>query len=368
MFLDEVREVASKIDTDAVEHVARVLLETRGTGRLFILGVGGSAANAGHAVNDFRKITGIEAYAPTDNVAELTARTNDEGWPTVFVEWLKGSRLRAADTLLVLSVGGGDAAKNVSPNLVAAIDYAKKVGSRVVGIVGRDGGHTARVADACVVVPTVSAERVTPHAESFQAVIWHLLVSHPSLKQSQTKWESVACRAVFFDRDGTLTENFAPPALPAKLRIVPEAATALSRLRDAGFKLVMVTNQPDVARGFATRESVDWVNYRVSSQLPLDQVLTCYHDDGDACECRKPKPGMLVQAAAELGIDLSRSFMVGDTWRDIDAGHAAGCQTVWVHAADLPVEKMPALIGHRKPGATVCSLAEAVSWILEESK
>ena len=176
----------------AVERLAATLAECRaGGGRLFILGVGGSAANASHAVNDFRKICGIEAYAPTDNVSELTARTNDEGWAGVFEGWLRVSRLRAADALLIFSVGGGNLEKNVSPNLVAAIQYAKTVGAKVTGIVGRDGGYTAQNADACVIVPTVNAKHVTPHAEAFQAVIWHLLVSHPALKQAETKWESV---------------------------------------------------------------------------------------------------------------------------------------------------------------------------------
>jgi D-sedoheptulose 7-phosphate isomerase len=171
----------------AVELLAAV--RERG-GRLFILGVGGSAANASHAVNDFRKIAGLECYAPTDNVSELTARTNDEGWSTVFAEWLKGSRLNDKDALLILSVGGGSMEKNISPNLVAALKLAKERGASVLGIVGRDGGYTAKVADVAIVIPTVNADNTTPHAEAFQAVVWHLLVSHPSLKVAQTKWES----------------------------------------------------------------------------------------------------------------------------------------------------------------------------------
>jgi D-sedoheptulose 7-phosphate isomerase len=158
---------------------------------LFILGVGGSAANASHAVNDFRKICGLEAYAPTDNVSELTARTNDEGWASVFESWLRASRLRAEDCVLVFSVGGGNLEKNVSPNLVLALQYARTVGARIAAIVGRDGGYAAQVADACVIVPTVNAVHITPHTEAFQAVVWHLLVSHPDLKQAETKWESV---------------------------------------------------------------------------------------------------------------------------------------------------------------------------------
>jgi len=184
--------VAHEIDRDGGERAVALLVETRDRGgRLFILGVGGSAANASHAVNDFRKITEIEAYAPTDNVSELTARTNDEGWATAFEGWLRTSRLDARDLVLVLSVGGGDLARNVSPNLVHALRYAKQVGARVVGIVGRAGGYTAEVSDACVIVPTVSPDRVTPHAEAFQAVVWHLMVSHPALRRAPTKWESV---------------------------------------------------------------------------------------------------------------------------------------------------------------------------------
>ena len=191
-YLTEAAAILVQIDVAAVEDMAATLAAVRaGGGRLFILGVGGSAANASHAVNDFRKICGLEAYAPTDNVSELTARTNDEGWAGVFEGWLRVSRLGAADALLILSVGGGNLELQVSPNLVAAIQYARTVGAKVTGIVGRDGGYTARHADACVIVPTVNAKHVTPHAEAFQAVIWHLLVTHPALKQAETKWESV---------------------------------------------------------------------------------------------------------------------------------------------------------------------------------
>jgi D-sedoheptulose 7-phosphate isomerase len=190
-FLAEVQQVTAQLNEAAIEKCADELAAIRARGgRLFILGVGGSAGNAGHAVNDFRKICGFEAYAPTDNVSELTARTNDEGWATVFSEWLKGSRINAKDGLLIFSVGGGNLEKNVSPNLVSAIQVAKSVGASVIGIVGRDGGYTAQQATACVIVPTVNPTHVTPHSEAFQAVIWHLFVSHPKLKVAQTKWES----------------------------------------------------------------------------------------------------------------------------------------------------------------------------------
>jgi D-sedoheptulose 7-phosphate isomerase len=192
-YLEEVSEVVAKLDSAVIENAVTLLDKVRSRGgRLFILGVGGSAANASHAVNDFRKICGFECYSPTDNVSELTARTNDEGWQTIFVEWLKGSRLSNKDAILVFSVGGGDEKRNVSPNLVAALDFAKEVGAAILGIVGRDGGHTAKIADLCVIVPTINNDHITPHSEAFQAVIWHLIVSHPKLKRVATKWESTS--------------------------------------------------------------------------------------------------------------------------------------------------------------------------------
>jgi D-sedoheptulose 7-phosphate isomerase len=192
-YLQEAIKVIEKIDQNKIEGIVKSLIELRqrGGGRLFFLGVGGGAANASHAVNDFRKICGIETYTPTDNVSELTARTNDSGWETVFVDWLKGSKLNSRDGVFVLSVGGGNSEKNISINLIRALDYAKEVKAKIFGIVGRDGGYTAKVADVCVIVPTVNSETVTPHTESFQSVIIHLIVSYPTLKVSEMKWESV---------------------------------------------------------------------------------------------------------------------------------------------------------------------------------
>ena len=189
LHLQESIEITKAIDAEKIEKIVDLLVNVKATGgRLFVLGVGGSAANAGHAVNDFRKLAGIETYAPTDNVAELTARTNDEGWETVFSGWLKVSKITSKDCLFILSVGGGNKEKNVSPNLIEAIDLAKEVGARVTGIVGRDGGYAAQNADVCLIVPTVNPNTVTPHSESFQTVIWHLMVSHPKLKSNPTKW------------------------------------------------------------------------------------------------------------------------------------------------------------------------------------
>ena len=183
--------MAARIDRSAVERVVDLLVDVREkAGRLFVLGVGGSAGNASHAVNDFRKICGFEAYAPTDNVSELTARINDDGWDSSFAQWLRGSRLNSKDAVCVFSVGGGDAERGVSTNLICAMEYARSVGARICGVVGRNGGFTAKIADACVIIPTVNPSAITTHAEAFQAVIWHLLVSHPRLQISPTKWES----------------------------------------------------------------------------------------------------------------------------------------------------------------------------------
>ena len=190
-YLSEVKLIVDRIDTEAIERMIDLIVEIRkNNGRIFFLGVGGGAGNASHAVNDFRKIAGIEAYSPCDNVSELTARTNDDGWEKVFVEWLKGSRLNNNDGVFVFSVGGGNVEKNISANLVRALEYAQIVGAKILGIVGRDGGYTGRVADACVIVPPVNPNTVTPHTEAFQGVIWHLIVSHPKMRVSEMKWES----------------------------------------------------------------------------------------------------------------------------------------------------------------------------------
>jgi D-sedoheptulose 7-phosphate isomerase len=191
-YLQDARKIADLIDAGQVERIAEMLVELRARGgRLFFLGVGGGAGHASHAVNDFRKIAGIEAYTPTDNVSELTARVNDDGWDTVFSNWLKVSRLNSKDMVFVFSVGGGDLGRNISPNLVRALEYAREVKATICGVVGRDGGYTAKVANGCVIVPTIDPEGITPHTEAFQAVIWHLLVSHPALRANPMKWESV---------------------------------------------------------------------------------------------------------------------------------------------------------------------------------
>jgi len=368
-FLAEAGEIMAKLDVAAIEKAAELLAATRAAGgRLFVLGVGGSAANASHAVNDFRKIAGIEAYAPTDNVSELTARANDEGWSSIFDSWLRTSRLRSNDLVLVFSVGGGNVEQNVSPNLVAALKYAKSVGAKIIGVVGRDGGYTATVADACILIPTVNPAHVTPHTEAFQAVVWHLLVSHPAVKLQATKWESMASgnkgRAVFLDRDGVINRVVVregkpfPPATPQELEILPGVPEALHQLKQHGYKLLVVTNQPDVRRGTQSQATVEAMHRALSARLPLDDILVCYHIDHDKCDCRKPLPGMLLEAARKHNIDMAASFMVGDRWRDIEAGYNAGCRTILI---DYGYAERPP---DRAPDFRAKSLHEAADWIL----
>lgn len=371
-FLAEATEIIAKLDAESTEKAAQLLAATRAAGgRLFVLGVGGSAANASHAVNDFRKIAGIEAYAPTDNVAELTARANDEGWGSIFDGWLRTSRLRAGDLLLILSVGGGNVEQNVSPNLVAALKYAKSVGAKIIGVVGRDGGYTATVADVCILIPTVNPAHVTPHTEAFQAVIWHLLVSHPAVKIQPTKWESMAppCkrRAVFLDRDGVINRAIVregkpfPPSTLEELEVLPGVPQALQELKKYGYELLVVTNQPDVARGTQSRQTLDAMHRALSAGLPLDDILVCCHTDLDHCDCRKPLPGMLLAAARKHNVDLAASFMIGDRWRDIEAGHNAGCKTIFIDRgySERPPDRVPDL--------RVASLREAADWIIRSA-
>jgi D-sedoheptulose 7-phosphate isomerase len=371
-FLAEAAEIIAKLDVASIEKAAGLLAATRAAGgRLFILGVGGSAANASHAVNDFRKIAGIEAYAPTDNVAELTARANDEGWGSIFDSWLRTSRLRSDDLLLILSVGGGNIEQNVSPNLVAALKYAKSVGAKIIGVVGRDGGYTATVADACVLIPMVNPAHITPHTEAFQAVVWHLLVSHPAVKTQATKWESMGSagkrRAVFLDRDGVINRTFVrdgtpfPPSTLQELEVLPGVPEALHELKQHGYKLLVVTNQPDVARGKQSQQMIDAMHQALSAQLPIDDIFVCYHTDQDKCDCRKPMPGMLLEAARKHNIDLAASFMVGDRWRDIEAGYNAGCKTILI---DYGYSEKPPDHG---PDLRVGSLREAADWIIRSA-
>ena len=371
-FLAEATEIIAKLDVASIEKAAGLLASARAAGgRLFILGVGGSAANASHAVNDFRKIAGIEAYAPTDNVSELTARANDEGWSSIFDSWLRTSRLHADDLLLIFSVGGGNVEQNISPNLVAALKFAKSVGAKVIGVVGRDGGYTATVADACVLIPTINHAHTTPHAEAFQAVIWHLLVSHPAVKMQATKWESMAPvgkqKAVFLDRDGVINRAFVrdgrpfSPPTQRELEVLPGVPEALHELKSHGYKLLVVTNQPDVGRGKLTRQTLEAMHQALRERLPVDDILVCCHTNEDYCDCRKPMPGMILEAARKYDVDLAASFMIGDRWRDIDAGYNAGCKTILIDYGYS--ERAP----EHEPDLRVSSLREAADWIIRST-
>ena len=372
LYLDEVSRAAKLLAAqDSMEQLASRLhaLRVRG-GRLFVLGVGGSAANASHAVNDFRKLAGIEAYAATDNVSELTARTNDDGWESVFSKWLVGSRIGRSDAVLVLSVGGGDTEKNISVNLVAAVNTAKAAGATVLGIVGRRDGYTAQNADCCCVVPAVQPGRLTPHAEEFQSIILHLLVSHPLLQQHTPCWEQQAKagdrrKAVFLDRDGVLNElvwlggagECRSPRTVEELRFYPDI-DKLKRLRDAGFLLIVVTNQPDMDRGFLSLDALSSLHAKLVEQVSLDGIFFCPHATETECACRKPKPGMLLQAAKHFNIDLTGSYMIGDSGCDILAGYEAGCHTILCRGSD-PVAELAADV-------KVPSLTIAVDYILSK--
>jgi D-sedoheptulose 7-phosphate isomerase len=266
IYIYESAQILLKMDICVIEDMVGVLYDIKtSNGRIFFIGVGGNAANCSHAVNDFRKILGIEAYAPTDNVSELTARTNDDGWSTVFVEWLKTSHLNKNDCVFVLSVGGG-IEDNISQNIVKALMFAKNVGCKILGIVGGDGGYTKRVADVCCLIPVINEKNITPHTEGFQAIVWHLLASHPRLK-NKTK------RAVFLDRDGVINEKITKdskivsPSCLEEVHVCEGVHESIRILNGIGLSLAVVTNQPDVARGIRTKEDVTLINHLLGTQF-----------------------------------------------------------------------------------------------------
>ncbi len=391
-YFDAVGEIAAAIDVAQVDAMARGLAAVRERGgRLFIVGVGGGAGHASHAVNDFRKLCLIESYAPTDNVSELTARTNDDGWDTSFTEWLAVSRLVADDALLVFSVGGGSREHNVSVNVVNAIERAHELGAAVYGVVGAPGGTLAQLADVAVVIRAPDHLK-TPLVESFQAVVWHALVSHPELAARQGHWESTrrrpgrgpvsGARAAFVDRDGTINElvldpRTGRPESPLRVEdvaLIPGAAGALRRLAAGGWLLVGVSNQPAAAKGTARPEQLADVQARVLELLAaegarLDGFRICpHHPEGvvpeltGPCDCRKPAPGMLLDAARELEIDLERSWMIGDTDSDVLAGAAAGCRTVLIEQEASSHKRK----GTAQPDAVTPDLQAAAALLLGE--
>jgi D-sedoheptulose 7-phosphate isomerase len=460
-FIEGFEHVVYGLDMSDIERMADELadLKKRG-GRLFVLGLGGSAANASHAVNDFRKHCHIDAQAPTDNVAELTARANDDGWDTIFSRWLRGCHINRQDAILVLSVGGAN--EKTSRPILEAVRCAQVENATILGIVGRDGGYTKQSAKVCVLIPTTNADRITPYAEAAQAVVWHCLANHPKLqdkaptgagmlqklkdmasvenmaaaredvfkglgippnllrhggtiepdKQKGTltfttdkgekitaplhdvtinitnempKWppspdewkratqgewpsEPPKRRAVFLDRDGVLckmvtthrivtdppTPVMRPPYTLDELELLPGVQDACAKLKAAGYLLICVTNQPDIARGKVSHSKVNLINQCLKSTLGLEAVYTCPHDDKDDCLCRKPKPGLLQQAAVNHRIDLAKSWMVGDRQVDIDAGKAARCG----HQLEIATNNGSLY------GMPVCGMTWAADWIL----
>ena len=385
-YLGECARIPGMLDIKQIRRMSDTLEGIRERhGRLFIVGVGGGAGNATHAVNDFRKIAGIEAYTPTDNVSELTARINDDGWESAFANWLKGSNLNSKDGVLVFSVGGGDAEKKVSVNLVRALEYAKEVGASVMGIVGRDGGYTAKVADACVIIPVVSADTVTPHTEAFQAVIWHMIVSSPGMKRNRDEvgkhkvtGEKMS-KAVFLDRDGVVTKlvmnratgDYEAPKRVEGLELLPNVASCLRKIQESGRSLFLVSNQPDYAKGKTTLEMLDAIHEEMHRILVSEGIrFTEYYYSSAppqgivpgysyACECRKPEPFFILKARDEYGIDLKSSWMVGDRDTDIGCGKAAGTKTILIEIAETAGKR-----GAVRPDYRVRDLREATNIIL----
>ncbi len=325
-YFSETAEILQKIDINSIEKAVDFLMRVKSVGgRVFFAGVGGGAGTGSHASNDFNKIAGISSVCLSDNISLLTALANDEGLESVFTRQLQMHNLNNNDCLFIFSVGGGS--ERVSANLVSAIKYAKGRGACVIGVVGDETGYTARNADACILTPLVNIKNKTPHTEDFQLIMDHLIVNLIA---------SLPKRAVFFDRDGTLNKAVirkGAPSCPWKmeeLELFPEAHKVLSDLKNMGFENIVFTNQPDIKRGFLTEEETRKISKKILSELPVSEVRFCPHDDSDNCACRKPKAGMLFDSAEKNFVDLSRSFVVGDSWRDMEAGKTAGCKTIFL--------------------------------------
>ena len=363
LFFRESTEILTKLSREDVERLAHALadLRTRG-GRLFVLGSGGSAGNASHAVNDFRKLCGIEAYAPTDNVSELSARTNDEGWHTTFSEWLKVSKASDKDAVIVFSVGGGNVERNVSPNIVEGLKVAKARGLKIFGIVGRDGGiHQAGRRRGRH--DTHRCRRTRD--PSFGGVPGRYLALSGLASGSATERDEVVKRrAAFLDRDGVLNRVIVrdgrpyPPATLAEFELYEGVPETVDRLRAAGFAIVIATNQPDAAEGRQSRVVVDAMHDRLTQAIRPDAIKVAWTRDPARY---KPSPGMLLEAASEIGIDLTGSFMVGDRWRDVDCGKAAGCRTIFIDRGYS--ESL-----NESPDHVCADLASAVDWILNQTR
>ena len=369
-FLADAGEILARVDRDSIEAVVAELVALRDRGgRLFFVGSGGGAGHASHAVCDFRKLGGFEAYAASDNVSELTARVNDDGWDTSYAAWLRGSRLNGDDVLFVFSVGGGDRERGVSVNLVHCLDLAKSVGARICGIVGRDGGYTRQT---CRCMHHRSLNFASDRHRSDRGLPGaHLAPARVAPAVARRRAEVGIAQlgrrpAVFLDRDGVLNASHQvdgvprPPAGPEHVVVLPGAAEACARLREAEF-LLDRRDQPAGCRARRPEPGGRRRDQRVlRAQVPVDDIVVCYHDDADGCSCRKPQPGLLLEAAKRWDIDLARSYMVGDRWRDIAAGSGAGCRTILVHGPQEGIESTPDHVAE--------SLVDAADWILTRAR
>lgn len=363
-FLNESIRVLQDFDISEIQRLIDSLKSVKSSGgRVFVVGVGGSAANAAHFVNDFRKLLDLETYAPSDNVAELTARTNDDGWSSVFSRWLKTSRLCSNDVLLVLSVGGGSLERNISANLVYAMRYARSVNAKILAIIGRSDGEAARLADVSVIVPSVNVDHVTPHCETMQMLLCHLIVNHPDFKSCKAQTRN----AVFLDRDGVLVDAIIKEGEPFSARsleqfsITPSAVSFVRNCREAGLFVACITNQPDVERGLLPRDVLDDMHKQLRDCLDLDDLRVCYSSHLSDFR-KKPNPGMLEELAEEHKLNLPGSFMLGDTWKDIEAGRRAGCKTIFLDNGYKDTSLSAA------PDFVVKSLAEAFEIIQKSSQ
>lgn len=343
-YLAETSVIAQQLDAQMIEKALHILLQVKKQGaRLFFVGVGGGAGTGSHAANDFNKIAQISTFCLSDNPSLLTALANDEGWEAIFKRQLQMHKLNSHDCIFIFSVGGGN--QNVSSNLVSAIGYAKEVGAKIIGVVGSDTGATAKLADACIFVPLLHPDRKTPHTESFQLVINHLLsnaiyhIAKETISDNAVSKIATEKKAIFLDRDGVINNMImrgdvvSSPRNMEEFSLIPEVAQCLADFKAMGFLNIVFTNQPDIARGLLLQEDLANMHAIITKAMPVDSIIYCPHDNGDNCACRKPKPGMILQTAKNLSLDLSSSYVIGDSEKDISAGKFAGCKTFFIKKA-----------------------------------
>ncbi|MBU3918702.1 HAD-IIIA family hydrolase [Patescibacteria group bacterium] len=326
-YLSETEEIVKSIDKEAIEKVVNVLLWVKSQkGRLFFLGVGGGAGTGSHAANDFNKYAKISSFCLSDNASLITALTNDENFDAIFKRQLEMHSLTPNDCLFIFSVGGGT--ETTSKNLVAAIEYAKEIGAKIVGVVGKDTGATAQKGDGCIIVPCPEESRRTAHTESFQLMMDHLIVF--LLDEIGNEMKN---KAIFWDRDGIINKvvtrngETSSPWKLEEFEILSDVKECLEMSKEMGFLNIVFTNQPDISRGNLRIEDLEKMHKIIAEKLPMDEIKFCPHDNQDNCSCRKPKPGLISEAVEKWSIDLGKSYVIGDSWKDIEAGKSAGCKT-----------------------------------------